>query len=323
MSPRVTDSVSAAVAVLRQGGLVGLPTETVYGLAGDAFRPMTVARIFAAKNRPEFDPLIVHLATAAELPRVARDVPAAAKKLADRFWPGPLTLVLPRQPEVPDLVTSGLDTVAVRVPDHPLARQVLHESGLCLAAPSANPFGGLSPTTAEHVERGLGDRVDLILDGGPCRVGVESTIIHIDSENRATLLRPGGLPLEAIEATIGPVDTPTSDSDDDRPMAPGMLLRHYAPSHSLRLVEDWPPLAERGGLGCLAYGEVPTGFGSLVSLPADADLTAAAARFFPALHQLDEANVVGIVARRFPEHGLGRALNDRLTRAAAKEPACA
>ena len=205
MNQNVVISVEHAASILRAGGLVALPTETVYGLAANALDPVAVAKIFAAKERPFFDPLIVHLAELSWLPKVASEFPPIAQKLAKRFWPGPLTLVLPKTDAVPDLVTSGLPNVAVRIPDHELTRKVLRLADVPVAAPSANPFGRLSPTTAEHVRRQLGDRVDAILDGGPCRVGVESTILKIDG-NRATLLRLGGAPIEEIESLIGPIE---------------------------------------------------------------------------------------------------------------------
>ena len=320
MSARITADVAAARAVLEAGGLVAIPTETVYGLAGDAFRPETVARIFAAKARPHFDPLIVHLADAQQLPRVARDIPDLAWRLAREFWPGPLTMVLPKQEGVPDLVTSGLDTVAVRVPDHPLTTQLLRASGLALAAPSANPFGYLSPTLASHVAEQLGDTIDLILDGGPCRVGVESTIVRVDASG-VTLLRPGGISVEQLESVCGSVQT-LAPGRHQQPVAPGLLPSHYAPRKPLQLVEDWPSLAERSQLGCLTCEQpAPTGFLACETLPADEHWVGAAAHFFQALHRLDQAPVAGLVAKLFPEQGLGLALNDRLRRAAApKEP---
>ncbi|HSD28827.1 MAG TPA: L-threonylcarbamoyladenylate synthase, partial [Vicinamibacteria bacterium] len=195
-------AIAEAAAILRRGGLVAFPTETVYGLGADAFNVDAVARIFAAKARPRFDPLIVHLAGAEVLPRVVRSAPVAASALAARFWPGPLTLILPKADAVPDLVTAGLDTVGVRVPDHPAARALIEAAGAPIAAPSANPFGYVSPTTAVHVAEQLGDRVDAVLDGGPCRVGVESTILSLTSET-PVVLRPGGVTREELERALG------------------------------------------------------------------------------------------------------------------------
>src|SRR5579871_1590015 len=222
----LNDQLLQAAETLKRGGLVAIPTETVYGLAANALDVRAVAKIFAAKDRPFFDPLIVHLAELSWWPRVATEFPPMARKLAERFWPGPLTLILPKSDSIPDLVTSGMSTVGVRVPDHPLTRELLRLADVPAAAPSANPFGRLSPTTAEHVRRQLGDRVDFILDGGPCRVGVESTIVHVEGDV-ATLLRPGGVPLEEIEAVIGPVHLSAS-SPQNAPAAPGMLDGHYA-----------------------------------------------------------------------------------------------
>lgn len=309
------DQMNRAAQVLKNGGLVAIPTETVYGLAANALDPHSVARIFAAKDRPFFDPLIVHLADVNWWPRVVSDFPPLAKQLAERFWPGPLTLILPKQPSVPDLVTSGLATVGIRVPDHPLTRQLLQLVNLPLAAPSANPFGRLSPTTAEHVRQQLGNRVDLILDGGPCRIGVESTIVQV-TDNKATLLRPGGIPLEEIEAVIGPIDRPERRSGE-KPMAPGMLDSHYAPRTPLRIVSEIPATPpSRTGVLAMTDKAVPDGFAAVEVLSSGGNLVEAAANFFQALHRLDQSRLDLIVAVSFPDHGLGRALNDRLRRAA-------
>jgi len=319
MSPKPHISVEYAAAVLRAGGLVALPTETVYGLGANALDSVAVAKIFAAKERPFFDPLIVHLADVSWLPRVASEFPPIARRLAERFWPGPLTLVLPRTDAIPDLVTSGLPTVGVRVPDHELTRRVLRLADIPVAAPSANPFGRLSPTTAEHVRQQLGDRVDAILDGGPCRVGVESTILGIKGD-RATLLRPGGIPLEEIEMLIGRVDHQELELTD-RPAAPGMLASHYAPKTPLVVVSELPssPIWPRTGLLALRDDGAKCRFEAVEILSLAGDLVAAAANFFQALHRLDAARLDGIVAVRFPDEGLGRALNDRLYRAAFRE----
>lgn len=304
-----------AAAVLRGGGLVAIPTETVYGLAANALDPQAVARIFAAKERPYFDPLIVHLADESWWPRVAREFPPLARELARRFWPGPLTLVLPRSDAIPDLVTSGLPTVGVRVPDHAVTRALLEKADLPVAAPSANPFGRLSPTTAEHVRQQLGHRIDHILDGGPCRVGVESTILQM-TEGQAILLRPGGVPLESLEAAIGPIAIRTGPSTT-APAAPGMLDSHYAPRTPLRIVAELPE--DPGpGTGAILVGRTtaPAGYAMGECLSATGDLVEAAAQFFQALHRLDRAGLKVILAVPFPDYGLGRALNDRLKRAA-------
>jgi L-threonylcarbamoyladenylate synthase len=257
----------------------------------------------------------VHLADVSWWPRVVSDFPPVAHRLADRFWPGPLTLILNKQADVPDLATSGLPTVGIRVPDHPLTQQLLRQVDLPLAAPSANPFGRLSPTTAEHVRQQLGNRVELVLDGGACRVGVESTIVQL-IDDTATLLRPGGIPLEEIEALIGPVQRP-DPSDQARPVAPGMLDSHYAPRTPLRIVEHIPSAAPNSRAGLLAMsGEVPAGYVTVELLSPRGDLVEAAANFFQALHRLDQTRLDQIIAVSFPDVGLGRALNDRLRRAA-------
>ncbi|MBL7984887.1 MAG: threonylcarbamoyl-AMP synthase, partial [Flavobacteriales bacterium] len=218
-----------AAALLREGKLVAIPTETVYGLAANAYDAEAVLRIFEVKNRPTFDPLIVHVRDSDQVQEVARTIPPEALALMDRFWPGPLTLVLPKQPRVPDIVTSGLDTVGVRMPAHPMALELLRSLDFPLAAPSANPFGYISPTTAQHVGDQLGERIPYILDGGPCAVGVESTIIGWE-EGLPVLYRPGGLPLEAIEQVIGSVRPQVKHV---LPAAPGMIESHYAPRKPL------------------------------------------------------------------------------------------
>lgn len=311
-----------AATVLQRGGLVGIPTETVYGLAANAFDVAAVARVFEAKGRPTFDPLIVHLHDQAELPRVARAVPPAARELAGRFWPGPLTLVVPRQPAVPDLVTSGLDTVAVRIPEHPLARELIQRAGVPLAAPSANLFGRISPTTAAHVADQLGTRIDYIVDGGPCRVGVESTVVDCTGSGRPRLLRPGGVSLEELVAVIGPLEfAATPDQAHAQPLSsPGQLPQHYAPRTPLGIVDSaWHLVGEsaQSRVGYLAFQTVPAGdFAAWEVLSPTGDLREAAAGFFAALRRLDAAELDVIWADPFPAAGLGRALNDRLQRAA-------
>jgi len=325
VAPKMNDLISLttvdrAASILKTGGLVGLPTETVYGLGANALDPVAVARIFAAKERPFFDPLIVHVPDIDWVPRVAREFPAIAQRLAQRFWPGPLTLVLPKSDAIPDLVTSGLPSVGVRIPDHDMIRQVMRLAGVPVAAPSANPFGKLSPTTAEHVFRQLGDRVDAILDGGPCRIGIESTVLQIMGD-RVTLLRYGGVALEEIEDLIGGIQRSVDDTTS-APAGPGMLTSHYAPRTPLVVVEELTSVDYSGSIGLLtlqAEGDLSK-FEQVEVLSPSGDLVIAAANFFQALHRLDRANLGRIVARRFPETGLGRALNDRLKRAAYQEP---
>jgi len=321
------DDVDRAAALLREGGVVAMPTETVYGLAANAFDPLAVARIFEIKRRPAFDPLIVHLANSAAVAELAQDIPAAALDAMEAFWPGPLTLVLPKRPNVPDIVTSGLATVALRIPDHPLALALLQTVGLPLAAPSANPFGYLSPTTAAHVADQLGGAVDYILDGGSCPVGVESTILTWHS-GRPVLLRAGGYPLEELERVVGRIEMRNLEKTDPQtaPQSPGRLPWHYAPRTPLRLVtptaaDDPPPTGARTGWIGLAPPSYPQCYDQIEALAPGGDLRQAAAGLFAALHRLDAAGLDLIVAQLVPENGLGLAINDRLRRAAAVKTA--
>ena len=325
----VTTDVVRAAEILRNGGLVAFGTETVYGLGANALDELAVARVFEAKNRPHFDPLIVHIASPDWLDRLSGQLSPAAKLLADAFWPGPLTMVVPKKEIVPDLVTSGLSTVAIRIPSHPLALALLAAVDLPIAAPSANPFGKISPTTAQHVLDNLGDRIDLILDGGPCDVGVESTVVLM-TEERPKILRHGGVTQEQLEAVVGPVNVHGSGDSSDTPdfnfqtgaVAPGMLPQHYSPATRLALVSDVRPdslTAQRVGLLRLLK---PTGgqdsgsdFSAIETLTEDGDLRTAAATFFAALRRLDSQSLDLILAEPFPDEGLGRALNDRLLRA--------
>lgn len=311
--------VAHAARLLRDGKLVSFATETVYGLGANALDVNAVARVFAVKNRPHFDPLIVHIAERSWLSRLVSAWPEEAERLANRFWPGPLTLVLPKTELVPDLVTSGLPSVAVRMPSHPLALELLRLADVPVAAPSANPFGQLSPTRAEHVVERLGDQIDYVLDGGPCSVGVESTVLLLEPD-RAVLLRPGGVSLEEIESVIAPVAMPVRESTSDREAAPspGMLPQHYAPRTPLAIVEDLSHIAapEQCGLLTLQPHPAAARFAVAEGLSSSGNLTEAAANFFAALRRLDAARVERIITTPFPNQGLGRALNDRLMRAA-------
>ncbi|HOW97484.1 MAG TPA: L-threonylcarbamoyladenylate synthase [Kiritimatiellia bacterium] len=311
-------AVEQAAACLRAGGLVVFPTETVYGLGADALNPKAVARVFEVKQRPRFDPLIVHIADIEWLRDIAAAFPPAARKLADRFWPGPLTFVLPKTDRVPDLVTAGLPSVAVRMPRHPLALDLIRQVGGPVAAPSANRFGHLSPSTAEDARTEVGEGADMILDGGPCPVGIESTIVSLLDPN-PLLLRPGGLPLEDIESVIGPLAR--ARHADERPQSPGRLLRHYAPRTPLSLVSAVPPRADRAGAGLLSPGPVPEagGFAMVEMLSPALDAAEAAARLFSALRRLDAAGLSRIYALEGPERGLWRAINDRLRRASVRD----
>ena len=307
------DDIADAVRLLRQGELVAFPTETVYGLGGDATNGRAVAAIFAAKGRPRFNPLISHLADAAAAGEGAA-LDDRARAVAARFWPGPLTLVLPRRTDcaISLLAGAGLDTVALRVPAHPVAQALLAACGRPIAGPSANRSGRISPTSAAHVRTELGDRIAAILDGGPCRVGLESTVLDLCGE-RPALLRPGGIPIEALHELLGPIDRPRR-CDPAAPRGPGMLESHYAPSLPLRLKAGAP----RSGEALLAFGDAPPpGYAEIEWLSRTGDLAEAAANLFAALRALDRPEFSGIAVMPIPEHGLGAAINDRLRRAAA------
>ena len=313
--PATPQAIARAGAALAAGELVAFPTETVYGLGGDATNDRAVAAIFEAKGRPSFNPLIAHVASLDDAAQLV-EVNAAARALAQRFWPGPLTLVLPRRGDSPVslLVSAGLESVAVRVPGHPVALALIQAAGCPVAAPSANRSGRVSPTRAEHVAHCLDGRVSLILDGGPCRVGVESTVIDLSGE-RAALLRPGGIAAELLEEVMGgrllrPADAP------DAPRSPGQLASHYAPAATVRL-----------GALTAGPGEVLLGFGhapdAALNLSPTGNLEEAAANLFAMLRALDRAEHAGIAVMPIPDHGLGLAINDRLRRAAApKEAPC-
>jgi L-threonylcarbamoyladenylate synthase len=305
--------LARAAQILQAGGIVAFPTETVYGLGAVAFDANAVARVFEAKARPAFDPLIVHVAGAEQLEAVAAELTALMLKLTARFWPGPLTIVVRKTAAVPAIVTAGLDTVAIRMPAHPVARELIRRTGKPLAAPSANPFGRTSPTRAAHVAELLGERVDLILDGGPAEHGLESTIVTLDPE--PAILRHGAIAQEEIERITGPLAAATHAPD--RPQAPGQLSRHYAPGVPLRVIEfARVPAAERARAGALAFGETPAGYASVRNLSPSGDVREAAVNLFAALHELGREPIERIDAAPVPDAGLGRAILDRLRRAA-------
>lgn len=306
------ETLARAARILRQGGLVAFPTETVYGLGADATDERALARIFEAKGRPHFNPLIVHVADTDNAEALAR-FDSRARALARRFWPGPLTLVLYRRENCPvgPLASAGLSTLAVRVPGHPVARRLLAEVGRPVAAPSANASGQVSPTMAAHVAQGLGDAVDFIVDGGACPVGVESTVVDLTGA-APVLLRPGGATREELESAIGPLAL--TDDGEAAPSSPGRLASHYAPTLPLRLNATTVTSDE----ALLAFGpDVPEGAAITRNLSAAGDLREAAANLFSHLHDLDRPNLSAIAAMAIPEHRLGLAINDRLRRAAA------
>lgn len=302
-------TIARAGRLLAEGRLVAFPTETVYGLAADATNDRAVAAIFEAKGRPRFNPLIVHVADAAQAEGLV-EMDARARALMAAYWPGALTLVLPRAKASPVslLASAGLDTIAVRMPDHPVARELIRASGRPLAAPSANRSGAVSPTTAEHVAESLGERVALILDGGPCRIGVESTVLDL-SHDRPVLLRPGGVPVETLEKALGQSLIRAAETPE-APRSPGMLESHYAPGLPVRLNAASP----RPGEALLAFGPAE---GAALNLSPTGDLAEAAANLFAMLRALDRAEFTGIAISPIPEHDLGLAINDRLRRAAA------
>ena len=301
-----------AARLLEQGELVAIPTETVYGLAANALDADAVARIFIAKNRPTFDPLIVHIAEPENINDYVTTVPQAATVLASAFWPGPLTLLLPRKALIPDLVTSGLERVGLRCPDHALTRKLLRRLTFPLAAPSANPFGYISPTTATHVNDQLGTKVSYILDGGPCRIGLESTIVGFE-DGETVVYRLGGIAVKAIADAVGPVRLAVSKSAD--PQAPGQLSSHYAP-HT-RVVLGLPastPAEPAQAFGVLSFSR-NHGFRHELVLSPEGDTAVAAQRLFSCLRELDAKGLDVIHAELAPDHGLGPAINDRLIRA--------
>ncbi len=316
--PATEENIRLAASVIREGGLVAFPTETVYGLGADALNPRAVAKIYEAKGRPRFDPLIVHVASREEVLRLVEEVPEEARILMERFWPGPLTLVLPRRDTVPPITTAGLPTVAVRMPAHPVALKLIRYSGVPIAAPSANPFGYVSPTTARQVAETLGDRVDVILDAGRTRIGVESTIVML-TEGEAYLLRPGGLPVEEIERAIGKEVRPYSGGEV---LSPGTLKRHYSPRTRLVILKSWEDYYRLRGryrrvlllLPSPAYGVE----GEVRFLSESGDLGEVAANLFSILYEADRSGYDVIAVMPVPEEGLGRAIMNRLRKAAAR-----
>ena len=330
-------SLTLAADAIKRGEVVGMPTETVYGLAGDALNPLALARIFSVKERPTFDPLIVHVSLGGkrvedlarmglvDSSRLSAEAHAVVDKLISTFWPGPLTLVLPKTSKVPDLATSGLDTVAIRMPRHPVAQALIAAAGTSLAAPSANRFGRISPTSASDVFEELGDRIEIILDGGKCTVGIESTIASVATDGSIILLRPGGLPREKIEAVTGASVTAGSD-DGSKIVAPGMLLSHYAPRKRLHLLPNKVPTGKTALL--VIFGDpieaakkfkASTGIDAQVySLSLSGNLEEAAQNLFNTLRAMDDSDCDVLVSEPCSiNEGLGYAIGDRLKRASA------
>ncbi|PRY34200.1 L-threonylcarbamoyladenylate synthase [Spirosoma oryzae] len=317
MKTQIGQNIAQAADWLTAGNVVGIPTETVYGLAGNALNPDAVLTIFRVKNRPAFDPLILHTNNLDRLSEYVTELPEPARLLAERYWPGPLTLLLPKHERVPDLVTSGLPMVAVRVPNHSLTLSLLASLDFPLAAPSANPFGYISPTTAQHVADQLGDQVPYILDGGPAQVGLESTIVGFEA-GKPVVYRLGGMALDQIEAITGPVDVRSHSTSN--PKAPGMLSSHYAPRVPLTLLSAGSSPEPAPRIGALAFRQPFAG----IPLPQQrilsetGDITEAAHNLFSYLRELDALDLDHIYAETLPGQGLGAAINDRLRRASVR-----
>ncbi len=311
--------ITKAIRHLEAGELVAIPTETVYGLAGNALDENAVMQIFKVKNRPTFDPLIVHTDSIEKVQDFVTTMSAEALLLANHFWAGALTLLLPKKSIIPDLITSGSPLVAIRIPNHPLTLTLLKNLAFPLAAPSANPFGYISPTTAKHVAAQLGDKIPYILDGGGCTLGLESTIVGFE-DGTPTIYRKGGISVEAIEKIIGKVQVKTFSSSN--PQAPGMLKSHYAPRTPLILgdIEKLIPQYENHKIGILSFqkqlAQIPNH--QQITLSVSGNLEEAAKHLFAAMRQLDQMNLDIILAELLPEKELGRAINDRLRRAAAQ-----
>ncbi|WP_143962083.1 L-threonylcarbamoyladenylate synthase [Litoribacter populi] len=317
----IGQDIQKAKELLENGELVAIPTETVYGLAGNALDAQAVSKIFETKNRPSFDPLIIHVGNIDQVSKYVQELPEELKMLAEKYWPGPLTLLLPKKEIVPDLVTSGLDQVAVRIPNHPLTQELLSQLDFPLAAPSANPFGYISPTKAKHVEDQLGEKIQYILDGGECQVGLESTIIGME-DGQIVIYRLGGMDVAEVEAVVGPVKVLSHSSSN--PKTPGMLKSHYAPRKPFvlgnleALVKEYEEKGEY--FGVLSFEKSFSGISDdrQVVLSEKGDFKEAAQKLFGALRDLDQAEVSVILAELLPEENLGRAINDRLRRAAAQ-----
>jgi L-threonylcarbamoyladenylate synthase len=318
---KVGTDIQTAIAYIKHGELVAIPTETVYGLAANAFDPNAVTKIYKAKNRPEFNPLIIHTNSIEELESWGLVLPEKMKILAKHFSPGPLTYVIPKSDSIPDIVTAGTDAVAVRIPDHSITLELLEQLEFPLAAPSANPSGFVSPTTAWHVNEQLENKVSYILNGGDCSIGVESTIISFLGET-PEILRYGGLAVEEIEKVIGKVNLPVSGFVDN-PVAPGQLARHYATTHKLIVGDPRKYLTyfNPEKIGVIAYSSV------YIEIPArnqfvlsqERNLDEAAQKLFSVMREIDKLDLEVIIAEKFPDEGLGRAINDRLKRASVQE----
>lgn len=313
----ISTDISKAIKLLNNEELVAIPTETVYGLAGNIFSEKAVKAIFETKQRPFFNPLIVHIPNIEYLETIVEDIPEKAKLLAEAFWPGPITLVLKKKPIIPDLITGGKDTVAVRIPNHPTTSELLNQLEFPLAAPSANPFNRISPTKAEHVENYFKDQIKMVLDGGPCKSGIESTIIGFEN-GEPVIYRLGSTSIEAIEAVVGTIEI--KNKKEVAPDAPGMLERHYAPKTRTILTSNLKEAVEVNKdlrIGLLTYNDIlnDDAIHFKIVLSEGENLEEAASKLYDALHQLDQQDLDLIIAESLPDYGLGKSINDRLLRA--------
>ena len=321
----ISTDLSKAVELLNNEELVAIPTETVYGLAGNIFSEKAVKAIFETKERPFFNPLIVHIPNIEYLETIVEAIPEKAKLLAEAFWPGPITLVLKKKSIIPDLITGGKDTVAVRIPNHPTTLELLNQLEFPLAAPSANPFNRISPTKAEHVENYFKDKIQMVLDGGACKSGIESTIIGFEN-GEPIIYRLGSTSVEAIEAVVGTIEIKNSSAEHGRsqkevaPEAPGMLERHYAPKTKTILTTNIAEAIETYKdlkIGLLTYNDIlnDDAIAYKIVLSEGKNLEEAASKLYDALHQLDQQQLDIIIAEQLPDYGLGKSINDRLQRA--------
>ena len=313
----ITSDLNQVKTALINGDIIALPTETVYGLAANIYLDSALEKVFKLKKRPSYNPLIVHISNTNILEQIAKNIPAKARELANVFWPGPLTLVLEKQDQIPNRITAGKPTVAVRVPNHPIALQLLESLNFPLAAPSANPFGSLSPTSAKHVALYFKEEINFILDGGPCFCGLESTIIGFEND-KPILYRHGAISIEEIEKIVGPIKIKNQNSKN--PSAPGMLTRHYAPKTQIQINDDISlalaqnPDKKIGVLSFKKNKKIKTEIHQEV-LSISGDLNEASKNLYAALHRLDQMNLDLIISSFFPEKGLGKTINDRLKRA--------
>jgi L-threonylcarbamoyladenylate synthase len=314
---QISSDISKAIELLNKEDVVAIPTETVYGLAGNIYSEKAIRKIFEVKQRPLFNPLIVHIPSIDHLEKIVREFPVKAQKLAEAFWPGSLTLILPKRLNIPEIVTGGKDTVGVRIPNHPVTLSLLKQLSFPLAAPSANPFNRISPTSSDHVKAYFENTLPMVLEGGECKNGIESTIIGFEN-NEAILYRLGAISIEDIEKIIGKIQI--RNTSETTPNAPGMLAKHYAPRTKMYLLDDLDKFIENNKskkIGILKFKENlnTASVEHIEILSKSGDLKEAASKLYSTLHKLDSLNLDLIVAERFPDVGLGKSINDRLERA--------